>query len=461
MSGKILIVDDVATNRIVYKVKLGAACYDPLLASDGATCLALARQEQPDLILLDLVLPDMSGPEVLRRLRCDPATSAIPIVVFSSDDDPATRLEALAAGADDFLTKSVDDQTLLARLRNLLRAREALAELETGGAPIRALGFAEPLAGFRLPGTIALVTRKSETALRWRGELGPLLPDHLIVISREAALVEMQPGQAPDIYVIESDLHDATGGLRLMSELRSRTQSRHAAICIVKPQQASTEDAMAFDLGANDVVASGIDPRELALRLTRLLHRKRVADKLRSSVRDGLKLAVIDPLTGLYNRRYAVSQLAEIAAKAHATNSVFAVMVVDIDRFKTVNDRFGHPSGDVVLVEVARRMADNIRKGDLLARIGGEEFLVALPETELSEARAIAERLCAAIQQSSIALPGFEPIDVTASIGLAICDNGTSWQQEQVTEVIERADRALLTAKSGGRNQVNISRVAA
>jgi two-component system cell cycle response regulator len=85
MSGKILIVDDVATNRIVYKVKLGAACYAPILASDGQTCLDLARREAPDLILLDLVLPDMTGVEVLNRLRADPATATIPVVVFSAE----------------------------------------------------------------------------------------------------------------------------------------------------------------------------------------------------------------------------------------------------------------------------------------------------------------------------------------------------------------------------------------
>jgi two-component system cell cycle response regulator len=114
------------------------------LAADGAECLAMARQAKPDLILLDLVLPDMPGTEVLRRLRADPATASIPVVVFSAEDDAKSRLDSLSIGADDYLTKSVDDQTLLARLRNLLREREALAELESGGAPIRALGFAEP-----------------------------------------------------------------------------------------------------------------------------------------------------------------------------------------------------------------------------------------------------------------------------------------------------------------------------
>lgn len=461
MSGKILIVDDVATNRIVYKVKLGAACYAPILAADGSGCLAMARQEKPDLILLDLILPDMTGNEVLRHLRADPATASIPVVVFSAEDDAAARLEALVAGADDFLLKSVDDQTLLARLRNLLREREAIAELESGGAPIRALGFAEPTTNFQLPGTIALVTYRPETALRWRRELGANFPGKMMMISREAALSEMPLPTVPDVFVIEYDLANPIGSLRLMSELRSRTQTRHAAICIVQPDSNSGEKAMAFDLGANDVITVAMDPREFRQRIARLLQRKREADTLRTSVRDGLRLAVIDPLTGLFNRRYAVSQLADIAAQARLTEKPFAVMVVDMDRFKEVNDSFGHPAGDAVLTEVARRMASNIRHGDLLARIGGEEFLIALPNTDLAMAGPIAERVCRSVQETAFDIPGLEPLSLTASIGLAICEAGTRWTEEPVAAVIDRADQALLVAKSGGRNQVTISRTAA
>jgi two-component system, cell cycle response regulator len=461
MSGKILIVDDVATNRIVYKVKLGAACYIPILAADGGSCLRMARQEKPDLVLLDLVLPDMSGVEVLRRLRADPVTAAIPVVVFSTDDDPASRHAALAAGADEYLTKSVDDQTLLARLRNLLREREAMSELASGGAPIRALGFGEAVVGFPLPGTIAVVTHRPETALRWRRELGAYLPDRIVVMSREVALSGAAMTDAPDVFVIEYDLADPAGGLRLMSELHSHTATRHAAICIVKRDRGHGESAMAFDLGANDVVAANIGMRECGLRLARLLQRKRAADRMRASVRDGLRMAVIDPLTGLFNRRYAVSQLTEIAGQARAVRQAFAVMVIDLDRFKDVNDHYGHQAGDAVLTEVARRMSTNIRHGDLLARIGGEEFLIALPVAGLDMAGPIAQRIRRAIEETPFALTGYGSVNLTASIGLTIYDPLTCWATEPVAAIIDRADQALLLAKSAGRNQVTIGRSAA
>lgn len=463
MSGKILIVDDVATNRIVFKVKLGAACYQPILAADGASCLRLAQEAAPDLILLDLTLPDMPGIEVLQRLRDHPASRDIPVVVLSALPDPEARLAALRAGADDFLTKPIDDATLMARLRNLLRAREAAAELGQREAPIHALGLAEDRAPFEGPGMVALVANRAETALRWRRDLIAVVPDRIVVLSREEALAEggMDTGDVADIFVIDTDLGQAGGGLRLMSELRSRAPTRHAAICIVHPAGAVDTAAMAYDLGADEQVDTGMDPREMGVRLRGLLRRKRAADRLRASVQDGLRLAVIDPLTGLYNRRYAIPQLAAIAEHAHKSSAGLAVMVIDLDRFKTVNDRWGHAAGDAVLAEVARRLSDNLRSDDLLARIGGEEFLVALLTTGLPQARATAERLCEAVQEQPIALPCGGSLSVTVSIGLAISDRGRPPRMEPVTEVVNRADRALLAAKSNGRNKVTISRSAA
>ena len=123
MNGRILIVDDIASNRILYRARLAAAFYEPLLATSGAECLAMAAALQPDLILLDLHLPDLPGHEVLRRLRADPATRDILVIVLTAVTDSAVRLAAFAAGADDVISKPAGDAMLLARVRNLLRAK--------------------------------------------------------------------------------------------------------------------------------------------------------------------------------------------------------------------------------------------------------------------------------------------------------------------------------------------------
>ena len=463
MVGRILIVDDVATNRIVMKVKLTAAGYRPVVAPDGATALAMARAELPDLLLLDLALPDLSGVEVLLRLRADPLTQGLPVLVLSAQTDARLRVTCFRAGADDFLAKPVDDQTLLARIRSFMRQRTEFAELgPTPGAVLPLLGLAEPAAEFTPPARIALVTARPETAMRLRRELTPHCADRLVAMTAEEALAEgLRPGGAPDAFLIEADLAVAGGGLRLMSELHSRSNTRHAAFAILSPPDGSLAPAMAFDLGAHDVAPAETSGSELALRLDRLVRRKRADDRLRASVQDGLRLAVIDPLTGLHNRRYAVARLAAIADGAAAAGNEFAVMVVDLDRFKSVNDRWGHAAGDAVLVEVARRLAVSLRKSDLLARIGGEEFLAALPDTGLAEARSVAERLCHAVEEMPVLLPCGTQVGVTVSIGLAIGCPARCATADSARETVDRADRALLAAKSAGRNQVTISRSAA
>lgn len=210
---------------------------------------------------------------------------------------------------------------------------------------------------------------------------------------------------------------------------------------------------MAFDLGADDVVDPDVTATELALRTRSLMRRKRQGDQQRARMQDSLRLAMVDPLTGLYNRRYAAPQLAAIARQAAEAGGQFAVMVVDLDRFKQVNDQHGHAAGDQVLVEVSRRLSANLRSTDLLARIGGEEFLVVLPISTMAEARRIAERLCEAVEERPIRLGSGQSLTVTVSIGVAVSGPGTEGPSA-ADKVVEAADLALLESKGSGRNQV-------
>lgn len=462
MVGKILIVDGVATNRIVLKVALAEAFYHPVLACDGESCLRLTSQNVPDLILLDLNLPDMAGIEVIQQLRANPATRDLPILALVSAQDAPLRLQALLAGADDVLLKHGAMQTLLSRLRNLLRGHETLEGLGAHGSRLEVLGLAESPCPFVGPAIIAMLASPTEDALGKCAAVAKVMTDRITLQSREDALAECNINlgqQTPDVFVINANTGGMADALRLMSELRSRAATRHSAICILAAESNDAEATMAYDLGADDLVDFGITTEEFALRLTTLIRRKRREDQLRASVQNGLRLAMIDPLTGLHNRRYALPQLAAMSECAMATGSLFAVMVIDLDRFKSVNDRLGHASGDAVLVEVARRLRLNLRTGDLLARIGGEEFLVALPDTTLDEARSAAGRLCHAIEEQEINLGFATNLKVTVSIGLAVSTGSEG--PEDIKAIVDRADRALLRAKAEGRNQVTISQSAA
>lgn len=456
MTGRILIVDDVATNRIVMKVKLAAACYAVDQASSGAEALDAAKRDRPDLILLDVLMPDMTGLEVCRRLKADPQTADIPVVLVTALADRASKMAGLEAGADDFLTKPVDEVTLLARARSLLRAGETARALRARGDSGAALGFAEPMAGFDAkdrPGRIWLVAPGTQGAVVWKTALDERV-GQVRVVPREAALTDIagENGEGPDVFVIKADLTHRNEGLRLLSDLRSRPGTQNAATLMVLPEGDTERAAIALDLGASDILYSPVDTQELAIRIRAQLDRKRQADLLRARMQAGLEMAVTDSLTGLHNRRYALHQLNTILGRP---GRGVAVMMLDLDYFKGVNDRYGHAAGDLVLQRVAKRLRAQLRQGDLLARMGGEEFLVALPDTDLDAAMDCGERLRGSIAETPFKLNrDVPPIRVTLSVGIAL---SAGQMNETADDLIARADRALYGAKSDGRDQVTLA----
>ncbi|WP_066705717.1 diguanylate cyclase [Celeribacter ethanolicus] len=459
MAGRILIADNVPTNRIILKVKLASAFYDVSQATTGTATLAQARAERPNLILLDVDLGDMSGFETCARLKADPLTAHIPVAILTPAQNPEAKIAALKAGADEVLSKPLDELTLTARVRALMRASATSEELRRRNETARALGFSEAQSQYETPGKIALIGATTEEAMSWRAGLKGMVHDEIAIERADHLLETIYHGEIADLYVIST--RAGGDGLRLISDLRAREATRGAGIVVVHGPQDRREALMALDLGANDLIARGADPEEMALRLRSQMRRKKETDLLKLTLDEGLRLATRDKLTGLYNRHYALPHLDKIAREARATGQHFALMLIDIDRFKSVNDTWGHTTGDAVLIEVARRLADNLRGMDLVSRFGGEEFLICMPMTSLMEARAVAERLRAGVCARPAAIaPDTTPISVSVSIGLAMGgDQGAA--TPDIDTLLAIADRALYAAKAEGRNQVTLGSYAA
>ena len=450
MTGRILIVDAVPTNRIILRVKLSAAYYDVVQADSGAAALAMTRKRMPDLVITASDLPDMSGRALCATLREKLHTARIPVIIVHGEDDPGERLASLAAGADDVLARPVDDMVMLARLRSLLRARDAEAELQLRDDTRRALGLAEQGTEFVTPGLVRLVAKPRLTATQdlYDG-LRKRIPDRIELVDPEDALRES--ARAPDVVIIAEAPASTGEGLTLLPQLRASRHTRHSALIYIAQPHQRREAASALDMGANDLLRSDLALDELAIRLKKQISRKRTTDRLRANMRDGLRAAVCDPLTGLYNRRYAVPHISRLAERAATSNRPYALLLADLDFFKQVNDTHGHAAGDAVLVTMAQRLKDNLRAADLISRWGGEEFLVAMPDADRMAAQRTAERLCRIMAHQPITLPGGKQLTVTVSIGVAL---GKADDRANPLDLIERADQALYAAKHKGRNTV-------
>lgn len=432
---------------------LDAAGFRPRTAPDGQAARLMIRRSRPDIVLAATALADGSGEALLTGLRAAPDTAGLPLVLTGPRN--AAGWEAAArAGADDYIPLTADRQILAARLRQIMRRRMALSEL---CAPED--GLAEAPAGFDMdalpaqPLRLLLIPDRDATRQAWTAALRRLSRFAPVAADGFGAFGALGPAREFDLVVIHGDA-DGGAGPGMIAALRSDLRTRNAALLFVAPDGAEGDAALAFDLGADDAAAGMVPQAELAARAALLLRGKLVADGRRSRLRDGLRQALFDPLTRLHNRRYADGRLARMIAEAASAGLPLTVMMVDIDDFKKVNDRLGHAAGDRVLCGVARWLRNSVRGADLLARVGGEEFLVAMLGSGQAEATAAAERLRLAV--AGAAMPAAEDCDVcrvTVSIGIAAWD-GTG--AVTPADLLAEADRALYASKLAGRNRVTL-----
>ncbi|CAK07225.1 PleD family two-component system response regulator [Rhizobium johnstonii] len=452
MTARILVVDDIPANVKLLEARLLAEYFDVMTAADGYTALAICERNQVDLILLDIMMPGIDGFEVCERLKASQKTAHIPVVMVTALDQPTDRVRGLKAGADDFLTKPVNDLQLISRVKSLLRLKTLSDELRIRADTAHTMGIDDlTRAGEgRADETaqVLLVDGRANSQERIIKALKPVA-DVLALSDPQAALFEAAES-AFDLVIVNANFDDYDP-LRLCSQLRSLERTRFLPILIITEQGADEMVVRALDLGVNDYIIRPVDPNELVARSLTQIRRKRYNDRLRASVKQTIELAVTDPLTGLYNRRYLDNHLNVLFNRSMARGRPLSVLITDIDRFKHVNDTYGHDGGDEVLREFSNRVRSTIRGADLACRYGGEEFVVVMPDTSPEIAAAVAERLRAAIENAPFMLKhAGEALNVTASFGIA----------SRITSVLtpdqlmKQADLALYEAKNTGRNRV-------
>jgi two-component system cell cycle response regulator len=451
MTARVLVVDDILSNVKLLEAKLTAEYFEVVTAFNGIEALAKVEECDPDIILLDVMMPGMDGFEVARRIKSNPKTAHVPVVMVTALDQPSDRVAGLDAGADDFLTKPVDDAALFARVRSLVRLKMMTDELRMRESTGQSMGLIDPaqtLMDNNPTGRILIIEDRPESVAWFNTALSPA-NEVSSVDSFEEALVRVRGGDY-DLIVVSLGLR-GFDGLRLCSQLRSLPEGRNVPILVLVSDGDRRKLTQALEMGVNDYLTRPVDKNELTARVRTQLRKKRYQDRLRHNVQLSLEMAITDQLTGLHNRRYMARHLDSLISNAQKSNKPLAFLIMDIDHFKSVNDTHGHDIGDEVLREFANRISANIRGIDLACRYGGEEFVVVMPDTDVDFAYTIAERLRKSVETTPIEIsraPG--ALNVTISIGIAASAGG----DDNAEKLLYRADQALYRAKREGRNRV-------
>ena len=453
MSARILVVDDILPNVKLLEAKLKAEYYEVFTATSGEEALKTAQEQRPDLVLLDVMMPGMDGYEVCRRLKENKDLAHIPVVMVTALTDAEDKVRGLEVGADDFLSKPINDIALMARVRSLVRLKMTMDEWRVRESAANQLGIGDESVTVmheqEHSGRILIVEDKD---FECQKIVETLEGEHEFVLGVPSGpqAIEQLGKYVFDVLIVSLNL-GGEDGLRLLSYFKSSDKTRNLPVILIGQDNDMARISHGLEFGAHDYILRPVERNELKARVRTQLRKKRFQERLRASYEISLSMALTDGLTGLYNRRYLEVHLDKLLKKNREDKKYLAVLLMDIDHFKSVNDNYGHGVGDEVLKIFAARLKEKLRSVDTVARYGGEEFVVILPDVSVERAYRVAERLRLAIANDPFKCSTPEGVlRVTSSFGGAIIGA----EEENVLHALERADKCLYEAKEGGRNCV-------
>lgn len=471
---RVLAADDSRLHRQILIDALEGAGHRVVVARDGVEAARLALTEPPDLIVLDVEMPGMTGYQVAHLLKDDPTTAAVPIVFLTSKDHPGDRYWGMRVGAARFLSKSAPREEILGAIKEAL-TEAPRGEREPDHPPAGADGLLERLAGIldrRLFEAVVtselagLVDRSGEhtqglaRALETLGHIADydvavmLLPDdgELVAhVGRETPRTMLSAAEARAWETLE-------GSCEAMPAHITRSVSGEHLLTPTGDVPRVAAEWTGMLAGGTGVVGAlalvstrsrGMDQAASAA-LDRMLPTfSMVVENLRLYEKMRLQ-AVTDGLTRAYNHRHFHELLTAEVKRAARNSRPVSLLMVDLDHFKRINDRWGHQCGDEVLGTVAERIGTQLRDSDVLARYGGEEFAILLPDTPLAGAKKAAERVRAVVGSDPVMTRAGD-VSVTVSVGVA---EASGDQLARPSELVSRADAALYEAKRAGRDRV-------
>ena len=455
MTARILVVDDIPANVKLLEARLLAEYFDVLTATQRRRGLAICEHGQVDIVLLDVMMPGMDGFEVCRRLKANPPTSHIPVVMVTALDQPSDRVRGLEAGADDFLTKPVERHAADARVRSLVRLKIADRRI----APAR-LDDAQD----RHRGTARAATRRdrAERPRPPRRRAAELRTSASRSCSRATADVDVvEPIRTTALFqAAEGDYRRASSyqpdfaiSTRCGSARRS-ARSTAPASCrsslIAESRTRTTASLRGLELGVNDYLMRPVDQQRTArARCARRSGASATPTACATASQTRSSSPSPTALTGLHNRRYLDIHLQTLFDRAIGAAPP---AVADDHRHRPLQvgqRHHGHDVGDEVLNEFARRLRKNVRGIDLACRFGGEEFVVVMPDTDARIAEKVAERMRAEIADTPFVIGRTKRLPVTVSVGVSSAERGDRRRRDLMKRADSRSTRPRPAAATG------------
>ena len=446
---KILIVDDEPLNVKLLAAMIPSEQYDTVLACSGEEALKIVTDVPPDLILLDIMMPGLTGYEITRILKSDPESQDIPIVLVTAFGGTDSEIKGLEAGADEFLNKPVNKTELLARVKSLLRLRQYKQQINARTCSINSIINKKEEKNFSekeidLPSILIVEDNKIDEKLLQRYLQGEPYQIKLAKDGEEAISRAQQ--ERIDVILLDLILPRKNGFevCRTLKEMKSTQNIQIVAITGLSDLESKLKG---IELGVDDYLIKPVNMHVLRTRVKALVKKKALLDKLCDRYEMAVHSAITDKLTGLYNRRYFDYFLELEIKRSSRQQASLALLMIDIDDFKQINDTFGHLFGDTILNQLGELLKTQIRETDMAARYGGEEFAVVMSSTGLEKAVQIGERIRQTIQSYSF---GDKNFLMTASIGIAMYPSDA----DSFNQLIEKSDSSLYKAKRTGKDRV-------
>jgi two-component system cell cycle response regulator len=470
---EILIIEDSPTQAEQLRYILEKHCYRVSIAGNGKNALAAIAVRKPDLIISDIVMPEMDGYEICRRIKKNEDLRDIPVLLLTVLSEPRDVIMGLECGADYFVTKPYVEEHLLSCIRHMqINQIQLTCKNSTGGLELHFDGQDYVINADRQQ-ILNLLLSTYETAIHKNRELIQARKELQQSEERYRRLVE----NAPDAILVYSEglyLYANNEALRLFGADRTDQLVGKPVTSTVHPdclekvenwirqvekggfanprqeQKLLRLDRTAIEV---DVVATQVDFKgkpAVQVILRNISAMKRMQEALEKSNELFKELSITDHLTQLYNRRFLMDTLEREFERIRRKGGSLSLVIIDIDHFKLINDTYGHLFGDTVLTAIAKVVKAGVRCYDVAARYGGDEFILALPETSLTEALVVAEHLRKTVQAMSFS-PQMETFAVSISLGAAVFPSPLI---DSIDLLLRQADEALYLAKQKGRNRV-------